>query len=437
MDNSTPQAVEIEKAILGAIIVEPESFLLVANILNSDCFYDHKNKLVYLALEQMHTRSENIDILSLSLELDRLGKLEEVGGNGFLIGLTKDIASANHIEFHAKIVREKYILRQLITLSNDVQTDIYQKEDIDDIFTKISSKIDELQSSVSSSQLMQTSVLKKALEEVEADCIRTKSGIVSGIPTGLLMLDRATGGWKSNNYIILAARPSVGKTSLALHFAKQAALAGFWVNFYGLEMSSPDLMRIMLSGESAVSRTKLRDGKLEDSDWAKINAGVRQLERLPIIWSDYADVTVQYIRDMTRKNKKEGKCDLVIVDYLQLITPTDKRVNREQQVSEISRTFKKITLSGVPVIAVAQLNREADTGKPLLSHLRESGSLEQDADIVVFPWRDDNNYKITIGKNRRGITGTFDIAVNDELTWFGDIGAAPFIKDLYNDDEKD
>ena len=431
MDNSTPQAKDIEKAVLGAIIVEPESFLIVANILNSDCFYDHKNKAIYLALEQMQIRGDNIDILSLSLELEKMGKLEQVGGNSFLVEITKNIASASHIESHANIIKEKYILRQLITLSNDVQTDVYQKEDIDGIFAKISGKIDELQSSASSAQLLQTSVIKKALEEVEADCARTISGTVSGIPTGLLMLDRATGGWKSNNYIILAARPSVGKTSLALHFAKEAALAGFWVNFYGLEMSSSDLMRIMLSGESGVSRTKLRDGRLEDVDWMKINVGIRQLERLPIIWNDYADVTVQYIRDMTRKNKKEGKCDLVIVDYLQLITPTDKRVNREQQVSEISRTFKKITLSGVPVIAVAQLNREADTGKPLLSHLRESGSLEQDADIVIFPWRDDVNYNITVGKNRRGITGTFPIGVNDELTWFGDVEALPFINDIY------
>ena len=234
-----------------------------------------------------------------------------------------------------------------------------------------------------------------AIIEMEKDCQRLKDGLSPGIPTGLKILDNSTGGWRNTNLIILAARPGVGKTSLALFFATTAAKAGYWVNFYSLEMTKEQLIRIQLSGESGVSRSAMRDGRLTEPDWQFINEATTGFERLPILWNDHK-VTSAQIRAKTRKNRKNNRCDLVIIDYMGLISPNSKRTIREQEVAETSRTLKEIALNeGIPVICLSQLNREETTGAPKLHHLRESGSIEQDADLVLFPWKVDNEYKIS------------------------------------------
>jgi replicative DNA helicase len=256
---------------------------------------------------------------------------------------------------------------------------------------------------------------------MESDCANFRDSKPSGISTGLFDLNRATGGWKPTNIIILASRPGIGKTSLCLHFAESAAKKGKWVNFYGLEMSRSDLMRINISGETGINRTDARDGRITDEDWNAVNIAVKSMERLPIIWNDQATLTVNHIRSFTAKNRKIGKCDLIIIDYLQLITPTDKKVIREQQIAEISRELKKLALKEkVPIIIAAQLNREATEGEPKLHHLRESGSLEQDADIVIFPWVNGEDYTLSIAKHRRGMKGSMIIGHNSEMTKFYD-----------------
>ena len=202
-----------------------------------------------------------------------------------------------------------------------------------------------------------------------------------------------------------------------------AAKAGSFVNFYGLEMKSSDLMRILISGESSVNRLNLRDGQIDNNDWTAINRSLTNFEKLPIIWNDYAGLTSSRIKSNTIRNRKAGKCDLIIIDYLQLVKPTDKKAIREQQISEISRTLKEIALSeNIPVICLSQLNRAAANEKPQLHHLRESGAIEQDADIVIFPWRNetDNRFYISIAKNRRGTCGDFEIFANEEMTRFDD-----------------
>jgi replicative DNA helicase len=205
-----------------------------------------------------------------------------------------------------------------------------------------------------------------------------------------------------------------------------AALSGKWVNFYGLEMKSTDLARIQISGQSGINRTSIRDGKLTDLDWSLLNEAIPKLNHLPIIWNDNPGITANHISNITAKNCKIGKCDLIIIDYIQLMTASDKKQNREQQISEISRTLKKLALSeNIPIIALSQLNREAEGIKPQINHLRESGSLEQDADVIILPWIEEGKYMLTIGKNRRGRIGSIEIHANEEMTAFYDIDNRP------------
>jgi len=221
----------------------------------------------------------------------------------------------------------------------------------------------------------------------------------------------------------LAARPSVGKSSFALNLALKAAMNGTWVNFYGFEMKNHKYFRILLSGLTGIPRTNIRDGKLTDEQWTQIHKATATLEKLPIIWSDNPSLTVNNVRSNTIRNKRAGKCDLVIIDYLQLMKPTDKKAIREQQVSEMSRTLKETAMSeDIPIIALSQLNRDVEKRadkEPGLSDLRESGAIEQDADVIMFLW-DQEQPKLKIGKNRSGIVGLVDLWCNNEKTIFAD-----------------
>jgi replicative DNA helicase len=267
-------------------------------------------------------------------------------------------------------------------------------------------------------------VLSGTLKELESDVVAAREQRTPGITTGFPSLDVSTGGWRNGNLIILAARPGVGKTSFALSFALSAAKAGFWVNFFSLEMAKEDLMRILISAESGIYRSNIRDGFLKDEDWHVINQAVTRLENLPILFRDAAGMTVNQIQSAIRKNRKNGKCDLVIIDYLQLIKSSQTKTVRELEVSEISRTLKTTALSlGVPVMALSQLNRAAGTETPKLSNLRESGAIEQDADLVMFlhrPEPEQSIIRLSIAKHRRGRLGEIDIHANDEMTRFSE-----------------
>lgn len=420
-----PQAIDTEEAVLGALMLEEDAYLKVSHIIDEISFYKEEHKKILLAIKFLNTSGKQIDLLTVTQRLKDSGQLDEVGGPLYITQLTSRVASATHIEHHARIIQQKFIQRELIRIGSELTNDSFDdSQDIEEIIEGLKGKLIEIDnySIGQNSGKLQSFVLQKAIREIELDCAEQLLGHSPGITTGLCDLNRMTGGWRNSNLVILASRPGVGKTSLALHFALSAAKAGKWVNFYGLEMSDSDLMRIVLSAESGVNRTSIKDGKLTDSDWMKIDKSLAEFENLPIIWNDFSGITANYIRSLTAKHRKAGRCDLVIVDYVQLITVADKKVNREQQIADISRTLKKTALSeNVPIIALAQLNREAEGKKPELSHLRESGSLEQDADIVIFPWIEDRNYKVTIAKNRRGKVGTIQIQPNSEMTKFFDI----------------
>jgi len=421
-----PQAPEVEEAVLGALMLEQDSIHKVNGILTAESFYKEEHQKIFSVIKSLSEKSKPIDLITVTILLKDLNQLDEVGGPVYITQLTSRTASAAHIEFHARIIAQKFMQRELIRISSETQTEAYDDTlDFDDLIVSLKNKISLIEdmSSGSNTGKSQSDVIARTIIEIEKDCILSESGKIPGIPTGLKVLDRATGGWRNTNLIVIGSRPKVGKTSLALKFTLEAAKAGFWVNYYGLEMADTDLMRINLASESEVGRSGIRDGKLEEWEWEKLNRACVTLEKLPIIWDDFAGMTAEKIKSNTIQNKKRGKCDFVVVDYLQLLKPFDKKGIREQQISLMSRTLKEIALDQkIPVMCLSQLSRLAAGVKPELHHLRESGAIEQDADIVIFPWKDeDEKFYLSISANRRGITGDFEIVPNAEMTRFMDI----------------
>lgn len=427
-----PQSIEIEEAILGSLMLEQDAISKVNGILNSESFYFESHGIIFTCIIKLSQNNRPIDLLSVTKELRDIGKLDEIGGPIYLTQLTSRVASAAHIEYHSRIIQQLYMQRELIKIGNETVNEAFKDGiEIDDLLTDIKRKISIIEDLGlgTNTGVGQSDVINEAIIDLEKDCVNNQLGRQPGITSGLGVLNQATGGWRNTNLIIIASRPGVGKTSLALHFAKKAAENGKWVNFYGLEMKSSDLMRIMFSTESGINRLDLRDGKLSDLDWSNLNSACVILDKLPIIWNDFAGLTSSRIKSNTVQNRKRGKCDLIIIDYLQLVKPFDKKAIREQQISEISRTLKEIALDqNIPVICLSQLSRQAANVKPELHHLRESGAIEQDADIVIFPWRneEDQKYYLSIAKNRRGICGDFEIRANEEMTAFYDIPKTGF-----------
>lgn len=429
-----PQAIDLEEAVLGALLLDRDAYSEIASILDVPTFYKKENQLVFAAIKCLATKNQPIDILIVTEELRRQGTLEEVGGPFYITQLISRVASAAHIEKHARILVQKHMARELIKVAGEIQKTAYdQDSDIEDLLVFADKAISGILegAAVGDTGTNHDAVMTEAFAEINEDCINAAKGILPGIPTGFDSLDALVGGWKPGMLVILAARPGVGKTSLALQFAKTAGQLGKWVNFFSFEMRSTDLAKIFISGESGVSRTKIRDGKVNAADWGKIyQVGAT----LPIKWIDRTGINVHQIKTIVRKNRKAGQCDMVVIDYLQLLAPTDRKLIREQQISEMSRTLKEIALSeGVPVICLSQLNREAEKEEPQTSHLRESGAIEQDADIIILPWRPGYNggivdgepvpeteIKMLIKKNRRGRRGEFKIYANEEMTVFSE-----------------
>jgi replicative DNA helicase len=417
-----PQATEVEEAVLAGLMLDNDSFGKISSILKSDYFYKESNRIIFDTIASLVTQSKPYDLIMVTQELKTNNQLDEVGGVFGLTTISRNVVLSSHIEHHARIVAQKYFQRKLILIGTEtVQNGFDDTIEFDEQLHQLRTKIEEIENvSISSNGgRSQFDVLTSAIVEMEKDCENVANGRPPGIGTGLSLLNKHTGGWRDTNLIIIAARPGIGKTSLALHFTKVASKMGTFVNFYGLEMTSEDLMRIIISGESDVNRSSIRDGRLEESDWDSINESSSRIEKLPVMWYDVSGITTNQIAVNTRHNVKRGQCGLVVIDYLQLLNPNDKKVNREQQISDMTRTLKRTALENkVPIILLSQLNREASEGKPQLHHLRESGAIEQDADIVIFPWKEDEKYQLTIAKNRRGVTGTFEIQVNEEMTHF-------------------
>jgi len=438
-----PQSLETEEAVLGSLMIEQDSIHKITGILKSESFYLTYHQIIFTSIIKLSQLNRPIDLLTVSKELKDINQLDNIGGPVYLTQLTSRVASAAHIEYHARIIQQLFMQRELIRIGTETVNEAFKDGiEIDELLSDFRHKISILEDLGlgTNTGISQSDVINEAIIELEKDCAFTQEGKQPGITTGLGILNHATGGWRNTNLIIIASRPAVGKTSLALHFAKKAAENGKWVNFYGFEMKSSDLMRTMFSSESGINRLDLRDGRLTDKEWDILNSACVRLDKLPIIWNDFAGLTSSKIKSNTIQNKKRNKCDLIIIDYLQLVKPFDKKAIREQQISEISRTLKEIALDqNIPIICLSQLSRQAANVKPELHHLRESGAIEQDADIVIFPWRneEDQKFYLSIAKNRRGICGDFEIIANNEMTGFYDVPKVGFeINNFYEPKDK-
>lgn len=396
-----PQVLDLEEAVLGAMMIDKKGVDEVIDILQPDAFYKDAHKYIFEAIVQLFTDTQPIDLLTVSAQLRKNAKLELAGGDFYLIQLTQKISSSAHIEFHSRIILQKFIQRSLIRISSDIIEESYDETtDVFDLLDKAESKLYEVtQGNIKrSSETAQSLVLqaKKRIEEI------AKQEGLSGVATGFDKLDKITSGWQPSDLIIIAARPGMGKTAFVLSMARNIAIdSKLPVALFSLEMSSVQLITRLISSETGLSSEKLRTGKLEKHEWEQLSVKVKNLEKAPLFIDDSPSLSIFDLRAKARRLASQHGIKLIIVDYLQLMTAGGNGKgggNREQEISTISRNLKALAKElSIPVIALSQLSRAVETRgsskRPLLSDLRESGAIEQDADIVSFIYRPEY-YKI-------------------------------------------
>ncbi len=395
-----PQAVDLEEVVLGAMMIDKKGVDEVIDILHPDVFYKDAHRYIYEGIFKLFESSEPVDLLTVSSQLKKDGRLETIGGDFYLIKLTQKVASSAHIEFHARIILQKYIQRSLIKISNEIIEEAYDEgTDVFDLLDSAESKLyDVTQGNLKRSAETAQNLVIQAKKRIEE--IANKEGL-SGVPSGFDKLDKLTSGWQPSDLIIIAARPGMGKTALTLSMAKNMSVnSGIPVAFFSCEMSSVQLITRLISSETGLSSEKLRTGKLEKHEWEQLNVKVKALEKAPLFIDDTPSLSIFDLRAKARRLASQHGIKMIIIDYLQLMTAggTQKGGNREQEISTISRNLKALAKElNVPVIALSQLSRAVETRggskRPLLSDLRESGAIEQDADIVSFIYRPEY-YKI-------------------------------------------
>jgi len=390
-----PQALDLEEAVLGAMMIDKKGVDDVIDILHEDVFYKPAHRYIYEAIFKLFENSEPIDLLTVSNQLRKDEKLDAVGGDFYLIGLSQKVSSAAHIEFHARIILQKFIQRRLITISSEIITNSYDETfDVFDLLDEAETKLFEItQGNLKKSSESSHDLVVQALKKIEE--ISNQEGM-SGVATGFSKLDALTSGWQPSDLIILAARPGMGKTAFVMSMAKNMAIDfDIPVAIFSLEMSSVQLITRMISSETGISSEKLRKGNLETYEWEALNVKVKKLSSAPIFIDDTPSLSVFDLRAKARRLVSQHGVKAVVIDYLQLMTAGSSAKgggNREQEISTISRNLKALAKElHVPVIALSQLSRAVETRggskRPLLSDLRESGAIEQDADIVSFIYR--------------------------------------------------
>ncbi len=395
-----PQALDLEEVVLGAMMIDKKGVDEVIDILSPQAFYKESHQHIFEAIFQLFENSEPVDLLTVSTQLKKNSKLELAGGDFYLISLTQKVSSSAHIEFHARIILQKFIQRSLIKISSEIIEDSYDEtKDVFDLLDKAEAKLYEVtQGNIKKSSETAQSLVIQAKKKIEE--ISNKEGL-SGIPSGFDKLDKLTSGWQESDLIIVAARPGMGKTALTLSMARNIAVNhNIPVAFFSLEMASVQLITRLISSETGLSSEKLRTGRLEKHEWEQLNVKVKGLEKAPLFIDDTPSLSIFDLRAKARRLSSQHGIKLIIIDYLQLMTAggSQKGGNREQEISTISRNLKALAKElSVPVIALSQLSRAVETRggskRPLLSDLRESGAIEQDADIVSFIYRPEY-YKI-------------------------------------------
>ena len=412
-----PQAIDLEESVLGALMLESDAITTVIDILHVDVFYKESHQKIFNAILSLFHRKLPVDILTVTSELKRQGTLDEVGGPLYVSQLTNRIASAANVEYHARILSQKFIQRELIRISSEVIKDAYEDNtDVFDLLDAAESKI----FAISENHLRReyksmASLIMEALERIKD--IRNSGTDLSGVPSGFSELDRITAGWQPSDLVIVAARPGMGKTAFVLTMARNIAVdRKLPVAIFSLEMSALQLVTRLIAAETHIHANKLRKGDLKDYEWEALNVKIKALAEAQIFIDDTPALSVFELRAKCRRLKYEHNVSLVIVDYLQLMSGgSDAKGNREQEISNISRSLKSLAKElNVPVIALSQLSRAVETRggskKPILSDLRESGAIEQDADLVLFIYRPEY-YKIAEDEDGNSTNGMADIII--------------------------
>ncbi len=439
-----PQAIDLEEAVLGAMMLGKDPLNEVIDSLKPEVFYKEAHQQIFEAIHDIFQRSEPVDILTVTAELKSKKKLELVGGAYYISYLTNRVASSANVQFHAKIIVQKYILRELIRISSDTVKEAYEEStDVFDLLDKAEKDLFTVtQGSIRKEYQEMSDVMKQAIESIEA----AKKNVdgVSGVPTGFHALDRVTSGWQNSDLIIVAARPSMGKTAFVLSMARNIAVDfSMPVAIFSLEMSSVQLVNRLISAETGIRGEKLRKGNLEDHEYTQLHTRIKKLSTAPILIDDTASLSIFELRAKARKMKSKHDIRCIIIDYLQLMTAggdNNRSGNREQEISMISRSIKTIAKElDIPIIALSQLSRAVETRggdkKPILSDLRESGAIEQDADIVSFIYRpeyyditddeDGNSLRgigqVIIAKHRNGALETVSLKFEKEFAKFGNL----------------
>ncbi len=431
-----PQNIEAEQAVLGAMLIKKEAIVEVQEILQPDDFYREAHRIVYEAMLELSGNDEAVDLVTLTEQLRKNEQLEKIGGLPFITQLANAVPTAANVGYHAKIVKEKAELRNLINAATKIASAAYEDTD------SVENIMDEAEKSILAVANRQSggafesmkSIVMRTFERINV--LYESKGGLTGISSGFKDLDKLTSGLQKSDLILVAARPSMGKTAFTLNIAAYCGLHDCKVAFFSLEMSKEQLMQRMLCSEGGIDATRLRTGQLDEGEWNRLVETADRLSRAPIFIDDTAGITVMDLRSKARRLKAEHGLDLIIIDYLQLMQgrASKNSDNRQQEISEISRSLKALARElDVPVIALSQLSRSVESRqvkKPMLSDLRESGSLEQDADIVMFLYREDyydkdtenkNITEIIIAKHRNGPVDSIQLFFQKEYTKFRDL----------------
>ncbi len=428
-----PQALDAERSVLAAMMLHQAAVGIAIEQTEASAFYRTSHQKTFEAIVALYNRNEQVDLITLAEELRRRGELDLVGGPTALSQLLEYATTTTNLEQHVAIVNQKAILRMLIAASNQIQQECYSGlDETGEILDRAEQRV----FAITDRRVRQgfyhvKDLLKPTFEHIQK--LFERKVHVTGVPSGFDDIDKLTAGFQRGDLVIIAGRPSAGKTSFAINIAENAAIAhGIPVAIFSLEMSKEQLMQRLLSSQSNVGLHKLRNGFLSSEDWPRLTTGAGLLTRAPIMMDDSASLTVHEIRAKCRRLKSDGKLDLVVIDYLQLIRPTGRVENRVQEVAQISRGLKALAKElNVPIVALSQLSRAVETrdksGRPQLSDLRESGALEQDADVVMFVYREvmykkdtaePGKAEIIIAKQRNGPTGDVPLTFLRESTKF-------------------
>ena len=425
-----PHSIEAEEAVLGCMLINTNAVPKAIQILEKNSFYSTTNQIIFDSMVELFDHNKTIDYVSITDQLKKNKKLEEIGGAYFITGLSKNAPSAENIDYYAQIVKEKFILRQIIQVSRNISSEAY---DSTDEVTTILDKAEQILFNVS--QDAQKGRFKK-IEPILHDVLdawgNRKAGKLSGIPSGFYDLDDILSGFKKNDFIVVAGRPSMGKTALALNFARNISSdSNYSIGFFSLEMSSDQLVERLITSEAKIDGNLVRTGRLPKNEWKKLSNAANILSQTNIYIDDSADLNIMELRAKARQLKAEKNISILFIDYIQLLNAPGRTESRQQEISYISRSLKALAKElNIPVVALSQLSRAVESRtdhRPIMSDLRESGAIEQDADVVLFIYRkfvyskneeDEGLGELIVAKHRNGPTGNVKVSFINKYTQF-------------------